>query len=330
VVYGPLAERATVLLYEGAPNWPEPDRIWDIIERRRVSILYTAPTAIRSFVKAGDEHPNKHDLSSLRLLGSVGEPINPEAWMWYHRVIGKERCPIVDTWWQTETGAIAVSPIPGITPTKPGSATFPLPGFSIQVVDQAGQPVPAGSGGSLVIDKPWPAMLRTIHNDPKRYVQQYFSQLPGKYFTGDGARIDRDGYLWLLGRIDDVINVSGHRLGTAEIESALVKHPAVAEAAVVGRPDDLKGTAVTAFVTLKRGQPPTDALKNELRAHVSKEIGALARPDDIRFADALPKTRSGKIMRRLLRDVASGRGTQGDTTTLEDLSVLAALQKDEE
>ncbi len=330
VVYGPLAERATVLLYEGAPNWPEPDRIWDIIERRHVSILYTAPTAIRSFIKAGDEYPAKHDLSSLRLLGTVGEPINPEAWVWYHRVIGKERCPIVDTWWQTETGAIAVSPIPGITPTKPGSATFPLPGISIQVVDQAGAPVPAGSGGSLVIDKPWPSMLRTIHNDPKRYAQQYFSQLPGKYFTGDGARLDRDGYLWVLGRIDDVINVSGHRLGTAEIESALVKHPAVAEAAVVGRPDELKGTAVAAFVTLKRGKPPSEALKNELRAHVAKQIGALARPDDIRFADALPKTRSGKIMRRLLRDVAAGRGAQGDTTTLEDLSVLAALQKEEE
>jgi acetyl-CoA synthetase len=330
VVYGPLAERATVLLYEGAPNWPEPDRIWDIIERRRVSILYTAPTAIRSFIKAGDEYPGKHDLSSLRLLGTVGEPINPEAWMWYHRVIGKERCPIVDTWWQTETGAIAVAPIPGITPTKPGSATFPLPGFSIKVVDQEGKPVPAGSGGSLVIDKPWPAMLRGVHGDSKRYAQQYFSQLPGKYFTGDGARIDRDGYLWVLGRIDDVINVSGHRLGTAEIESALVKHPAVAEAAVVGRPDDLKGTAIVAFVSLKRGKPPSDALKTELRAHVVKQIGALARPDDIRFADGLPKTRSGKIMRRLLRDVAAGRGTQGDTTTLEDLAVLAALQKDEE
>ncbi|MHB8416740.1 MAG: acetate--CoA ligase [Myxococcales bacterium] len=329
VVYGPLAERATVLLYEGAPNWPEPDRIWDIIDRRRVSILYTAPTAIRSFIKAGDQHPERHDLSSLRLLGTVGEPINPEAWLWYHRVIGKERCPIVDTWWQTETGAIAVSPIPGATPTKPGSATLPLPGMSFQVVDHEGKPVPKGQGGSLVIDRPWPAMLRTVHNDPKRYAQQYWSQLPGKYFTGDGARLDADGYLWVMGRIDDVINVSGHRLGTAEIESALVKHASVAEAAVVGRPDDLKGTAVVAFVTLKSGRKPSDDLEVELREHVVRQIGALARPDDIRFADALPKTRSGKIMRRLLRDVAAGRQA-GDVTTLEDLSVLAALQKEEE
>ncbi|HUB06325.1 MAG TPA: acetate--CoA ligase [Myxococcales bacterium] len=329
VTYGPLAERATILLYEGAPNWPEPDRIWDIIERRRVSILYTAPTAIRSFIKAGDEHPEKHDLSSLRLLGTVGEPINPEAWMWYHRVIGKERCPIVDTWWQTETGAIAVAPLPGATPTKPGSATFPLPGMSLAVVDAEGKPVPKGNGGSLVIDRPWPAMLRTVHNDPKRYAQQYWSQFPGKYFTGDGARFDADGYLWVMGRIDDVINVSGHRLGTAEIESALVTHPSVAEAAVVGRPDDMKGTAVAAFVTLKAGRKVTNTLKDELRNHVVKHIGALARPDDIRFADALPKTRSGKIMRRLLRDVAAGRQA-GDTTTLEDLAVLAALQKEED
>ena len=330
VTYGPLAERATVLLYEGAPGWPEADRIWDVIERRRVSILYTAPTAIRSFIKAGDEHPEKHDLSSLRLLGTVGEPINPEAWMWFHRVIGKERCPIVDTWWQTETGAIAVAPIPGATPTKPGSATFPLPGMSLAVVDHEGKPVPRGMGGSLVIDRPWPSMLRTVHNDPKRYAQQYWSQHPGKYFTGDGARFDPDGYLWVMGRIDDVINVSGHRLGTAEIESALVTHPAVAEAAVVGRPDDLKGTAVAAFVTLKLGRKPTNELKEELRNHVARHIGALARPDDVRFADALPKTRSGKIMRRLLRDVAAGRQAGGDTTTLEDLGVLAALQKEEE
>ncbi len=330
VVYGPLAERATVLLYEGAPNWPEADRIWDIVERRRVTTLYTAPTAIRSFIKAGDQHPGKHDLSSLRLLGSVGEPINPEAWLWYHRVIGEGRCPIVDTWWQTETGAIAVAPIPGATPTKPGSATLPLPGMAIEVVDHDGKPVPPGSGGMLVIGKPWPAMLRTIHGDPKRYVQNYFSQIRGKYFTGDGARIDGDGYLWVMGRIDDVINVAGHRLGTAEVESALVGHPAVAEAAVVGRPDDLKGTAIVAFVTLKTGTAPAGDLKEKLRAHVATAIGAFARPEEVRFADALPKTRSGKIMRRLLRDVAAGKGPQGDTTTLEDLSVLAALRQEEE
>ncbi|MHB1843698.1 MAG: acetate--CoA ligase [Deltaproteobacteria bacterium] len=326
VVYGPLCEGATVLLYEGALNQPEPDRIWDIVERHKVSILYTAPTAIRGFVKAGDEWVTRHDLSSLRLLGTVGEPINPEAWMWYRRVVGGDRCPIVDTWWQTETGAIAVSPLPGATPTKPGSATLPLPGIAIEIVDSAGKPVPNGEGGSLVISKPWPSMLRTVHNDPKRYVEQYWSQVPGRYFTGDGARLDQDGYLWVMGRIDDVMNVAGHRLGTAEIESALVRHPKVAEAAVVGRPNELKGTAVYAFVTLKLGAKPSPALRDELRAHVAKEIGAIARPDDIRFADALPKTRSGKILRRLLRDLAAGNETRGDVTSLEDLSVLAALQ----
>jgi acetyl-CoA synthetase len=330
VVYGPLAESATVFMYEGALHVPVPDRIWDLIERHRVTILYTAPTAIRAFIKVGDEHPNRHDLTSLRLLGTVGEPINPEAWMWYHQVIGGGRCPIVDTWWQTETGAIAVSPLPGATPTKPGSATLPLPGIVPEVLDAEGRPVPKGHGGSLCLVRPWPAMLRSVYGDPARYSAQYFSQFPGKYFTGDGARFDQDGYLWLMGRIDDVINVAGHRLGTAEIESALVLHPAVAEAAVVGRPDELKGTAIAAFVTLKTGQRASNELKQELRAHVAQAIGALARPDDLRFAEALPKTRSGKIMRRLLRDVASGSQTTGDTTTLEDLSVLAALRSNEE
>ncbi len=330
VVYGPLAEGATVVLYEGALNHPEPNRIWDIVERRRVSILYTAPTAIRGFIKAGDDWVKQHDLSSLRLLGTVGEPINPEAWMWYRRVVGGERCPIVDTWWQTETGAIAVAPLPGATPTKPGSATLPLPGIEIEIVDSAGRPVPPGEGGTLVLSRPWPSMLRTVHNDPKRYMQQYWSQVPGRYFTGDGARIDADGYLWLMARIDDVINVAGHRLGTAEIESALARHPVVAEAAVVGRPDELKGTGICAFVTLKEGKVASTELAAELRSHVAKEIGVIARPDDIRFADALPKTRSGKIVRRLLRDLAAGRESQGDVSTLEDLSVIAALRDSEE
>ncbi len=330
VVYGILANGATTVMYEGAPNWPSNDRFWDIIERLQVTIFYTAPTAIRAFMRWGEEWPNKHDLSSLRLLGSVGEPINPEAWMWYHRVIGGKRCPIVDTWWQTETGGILITPIPGAIPTKPGSATLPFPGIDADVVTREGKPVPAGAGGYLVLRKPWPGMLRTIHGDPERYRKQYWSEIPGMYFAGDGARRDKDGYFWVMGRIDDVMNVAGHRLSTMEIESALVSHPFVAEAAVVGKPDDLKGTAISAFVTLESSRTPTEELKEELRAHVVKEIGALARPDEIRFSDALPKTRSGKIMRRLLRDIASGQATVGDTTTLEDYSVLARLREEEE
>ena len=330
VVYGPLSNGATALMYEGAPNWPEPDRFWDIIERHRVNILYTAPTAIRAFIKWGEQWPLKHDLSSLRLLGTVGEPINPEAWMWYHRVIGKDRCPIVDTWWQTETGAIMITPLPGATPTKPGSATKPFPGIEADVMTRDGKPVGANEGGYLVITKPWPAMLRTIYGDDERYREQYWSQIDGVYFAGDGARKDRDGYFWIMGRIDDVINVAGHRLGTAEIESALVSHEAVAEAAIVAKPDDLKGSAIVAFVTLEGGRIPTDELKEELRKHVAKEIGALARPDEIRFADALPKTRSGKIMRRLLREIATSGSVAGDVTTLEDFSVLEKLRTEEE
>jgi len=330
IVYGPLANGATVMMYEGAPNHPREDRFWDIIEKYRVTIFYTAPTAIRAFVKWGDQHPNGHDLSSLRLLGTVGEPINPEAWMWYHHVIGKGKCPIVDTWWQTETGAIMIAPLPGAVPTKPGSATKPLPGIIAEVVDKLGKPVPAGQGGFLVITKPWPAMMRTIYGDDERYKQQYWSQVPGVYFTADGSRKDEDGYLWIMGRVDDVLNVSGHRLSTMEVESALVHHPKVAEAAVVGKPDDIKGEGISCFVTLKAGIAASDELKKELQAHVAKEIGALARPDEIRFSDSLPKTRSGKIMRRLLRDIASGKATTGDTTTLEDYSILAKLREDEE
>ncbi len=330
VVYGPLANGATVLMYEGAPNWPEPDRFWSIIERHRVNILYTAPTAIRAFIKWGDQWPLKHDLSSLRLLGTVGEPINPEAWMWYHHVIGKARCPIVDTWWQTETGAILITPLPGAVPTKPGSATRPFPGIAADVVDDKGKPVPPNTGGRLVIKRPWPSMLRTIYGDPDRFVKQYWSQFPGLYYTGDGARRDEDGYFWLMGRLDDVIKVSGHRLGTMEIESALVAHDVVAEAAVVGRPDEITGEAIVAFVTLEAGTKPSNALKEELREHVKKEIGAIAKPAEIRFTDALPKTRSGKIMRRLLKEIASGSKTIGDTTTIEDLSVVARLREEEE
>jgi len=330
VVYGLLANGATTVMYEGAPNQPQPDRFWDMIERHRVTILYTAPTAIRTFTRWGDEWPAKHDLSSLRLLGTVGEPINPEAWMWYHKVIGGGRCPIVDTWWQTETGGILITPLPGATPTKPGSATRPFPGIVPDVVTREGKPVGPNEGGYLVIKQPWPGMLRTIFRDPERYRQQYWSQIPGMYFTGDGARRDQDGYFWVMGRIDDVVNVSGHRLGTMEIESALVSHSFVTEAAVVGRPDPVKGQAVAAFVTLAAGIPPSDTLKHELREHVAREIGAFAKPDDIRFADALPKTRSGKIMRRLLRDLAAGKESVGDTTTLEDLSVLAKLREEEE
>jgi acetyl-CoA synthetase len=330
IVYGPLANGSTIVMYEGAPNQPREDRFWEIIDKYRVTILYTAPTAIRAFIKWGDHWPKGHDLSSLRLLGSVGEPINPEAWMWYHEVIGGGRCPIVDTWWQTETGAIMISPLPGAVPTKPGSATKPLPGIAAEVVDKQGNRVPDNEGGFLVIKRPWPSMMRTIYGDDERFKQTYWSNYPGIYFTADGARRDEDGYIWVMGRVDDVLNVSGHRLSTMEVESALVNHPNVAEAAVVGRPDDLKGESICCFVTLKQGQPPSDALKAELKAHVAKEIGALARPDDIRFTEMLPKTRSGKIMRRLLRDIAAGRESKGDTTTLEDFSVLAKLREDEE
>jgi acetyl-CoA synthetase len=330
VVYGILANGVTTVMFEGAPNHPQPDRVWEIIDKHRVSIFYTAPTAIRSFVKWGREWPRKHSLASLRLLGTVGEPINPEAWIWYHEEIGKKRCPIVDTWWQTETGAIMITPLPGATPTKPGSGTLPFPGIVPEVVTREGASVGANQGGYLIIRKPWPAMLRTIYGDPDRYVQQYWSHIDGAYFTGDGARRDQDGYFWIMGRVDDVVNVAGHRLGTMEVESALVSHPLVAEAAVVGRPDDLKGQAIAAFVSLEGGVKAADTLKQELRDHVAKEIGAFAKPDDIRFTDSLPKTRSGKIMRRLLRDIAAGTETVGDTTTLEDLSVLAKLREDEE
>jgi acetyl-CoA synthetase len=329
VVYGPLANGATSVMYEGAPNHPEPDRFWSLIERHRVTILYTAPTAIRAFVRWGEQWPRKHDLGSLRLLGTVGEPINPEAWMWYRHVIGGDRCPIVDTWWQTETGGIMITPLPGATPTKPGSGTLPFFGVVPEVVDKDGRAAEAGAGGSLVIRKPWPGMLRTIYGDPDRYVAQYWNRFPGSYFTGDGARRDEDGYFWIMGRVDDVINVAGHRLGTMEVESALVSHERVAEAAVVGRPDDLKGQALVAFVTVQSGVKADDALRAALKEHVAKEIGAIARPDDIRFTDALPKTRSGKIMRRLLRDIASKKEL-GDTTTLEDFSVLARLREEEE
>ena len=330
VVYGPLQNGATVLMYEGAPNWPDFSRFWKIVDDHKVSIFYTAPTAIRAFIKWGDQYVEKHDLSSLRLLGTVGEPINPEAWMWYREKIGHNRCPIVDTWWQTETGAILIAPIPGAVPTKPGSATRPFFGIQPEVVTKEGEPVPAGSGGLLVVRKPWPSMARTVYGDPERYQKTYWSDVPGCYFTGDGARRDADGYFWLMGRVDDVINVSGHRLGTMEVESALVAHPKVAEAAVVGRPDALKGQAISAFVSLESGNQPSEALKDELRKWVSKEIGSLARPDDIRFTEALPKTRSGKIMRRLLRELATHGEIKGDTTTLEDFTVISKLREAEE
>jgi acetyl-CoA synthetase len=330
IVYGPLLNGATTVMYEGVPNVPHPGRFWEIIERHRVNIFYTAPTAIRTFVRWGDEHPNKFDLSSLRLLGTVGEPINPEAWMWYHKTIGRERCPIVDTWWQTETGSMMITPIPGVTPTKPGSATLPFFGVKAEVVDGQGQRTKPNEGGYLVIQQPWPSMLRTIFNNDARYREGYWSRFPGMYFAGDGARRDEDGYFWIMGRVDDVLNVSGHRLSTMEIESAIVSHPKVAESAVVARPDELTGQAIVAFVTPKGGVKADDALRDELKGHVTKEIGALARPAEIRFTEALPKTRSGKIMRRLLRDIASGSQTTGDTTTLEDFSVLAKLRADEE
>ena len=328
VTYGPLAAGASILIYEGAPNAPHEGRFWEIIEQEKPTIFYTAPTAIRSFMKWGMQHIEGRDLSSLRLLGSVGEGINPEAWIWYHEVIGGKRCPIVDTWWQTETGGIMMSPLPGCTPTKPGSCTLPLPGVCPEIVDAAGDAVEPGEGGWLVMTKPWPGMLRGIWGDDERFQETYWSRVPGKYLAGDNARQDKDGYYWIMGRIDDVLNVAGHRLSTIEIESALVSHPAVAEAAAVGRPHDVKGEAVAVFVTLKSGEP-NDALKDALRKHVRHQIGALAAPDDIHFSAALPKTRSGKIMRRLLRDIAAGRETVGDTTTLEDYTVLAKLRDDE-
>ena len=329
IVYGPLAAGATALIYEGAPNFPAEDRFWELVEKYKVTILYTAPTAIRAFIKWGDEHVEKHDLSSLRLLGTVGEGINPEAWMWYHEKIGGSRCPIVDTWWQTETGGIMMSPLPGAIATKPGSCTKPLPGVIPDIVDEQGNSVQTNEGGWLVMTHPWPGMLRGIWGDDERYHEQYWSKVPNRYLAGDNARFDKDGYYWIMGRIDDVLNVSGHRLSTIEIESALVSHPAVAEAAAVGRPDDLKGEAVAVFVSLRDAEP-SDELRKELKQHVRKEIGALAQPDDIRFTGALPKTRSGKIMRRLLRDIAAGRETVGDTTTLEDYTVLANLRGDDE
>jgi acetyl-CoA synthetase len=325
VVYGPLANGATVLMYEGAPNHPGPDRFWSVIAKWGVTVFYTAPTAIRAFMRWGDDHPARHDLTSLRLLGSVGEPINPEAWMWYRKHIGGDRCPIVDTWWQTETGAIMISPLPGATPTKPGSCTLPLPGIAADVVRKDGTPCAPNEGGFLVVKRPWPSMLRTIFGDHDRFRATYFSEIAGCYFAGDGARKDPDGYFWVMGRVDDVINVAGHRLSTMEVESALVSHPRVAEAAVVGRPDDLKGQALVAFVTPRSGVAADDAFAKQLREHVVAQIGALARPEEIRFAEALPKTRSGKIMRRLLREVASGSTARGDTTTLEDQGVLERL-----
>ncbi|WP_258358650.1 acetate--CoA ligase [Moorella sulfitireducens (nom. illeg.)] len=325
VVYGPLANGATVLMYEGSPDYPRPDRYWQIIEKYGVTVFYTAPTAIRSFMRYGPSYPARYDLSSLRLLGTVGEPINPEAWMWYYNYIGHRRCPIVDTWWQTETGMILITPLPGLTPLKPGSACQPFPGVEAAVVDDRGEPVPPGKGGYLVIKKPWPAMMRTIFNDPERYVNQYWNRIPGYYFTGDGARVDEDGYFWLLGRVDDVINVSGHRIGTMEVESALVDHPGVAEAAVISRKDDIKGQAIVAFVTVKDGIEATPDLARELKEHVVQKIGALARPEAIYFTAELPKTRSGKIMRRLLRDIAEGRAL-GDTSTLADPATVARLK----
>jgi acetyl-CoA synthetase len=330
VVYGPLANGATSVMYEGAPNYPEPDRFWRMVAKYGVTILYTAPTAIRAFMKWGRQWPDKHDLRSLRLLGTVGEPINPEAWMWYHEVIGRKRCPIVDTWWQTETGGIMISPLPGATPTKPGTATLPFFGVVPEVVDDQGRPVPKNSGGKLVLRRPGPGMLRGIWGDPDRFLQTYWSEIKGSYFTGDGCRQDKDGYFWIVGRIDDVLNVAGHRIGTAEVESALVSNSKVAEAAVVGRPDELKGQALVAFVTLKTGVSAAGGIREELRQHVAHEIGSVAKPDDIRFAEALPKTRSGKIMRRLLKQIAAGGEIKGDTTTLEDFSVLTKLGSAEE
>ncbi|MBU4199669.1 MAG: acetate--CoA ligase [Verrucomicrobia bacterium] len=330
VVYGPLANGATVFLYEGAPNFPDKDRYWKMIAKYGITIFYTAPTAIRAFMQWGDEWPKKHDLSSLRLLGTVGEPINPQAWIWYHEHIGGKLCPIVDTWWQTETGSIMISTFPGAVSAKPGSAGLPLPGVHPEILDDQGKPVPCNAGGKLVIRRPWPSMLRGVWGDPERFTWTYWKDVPGSYLTGDGARQDADGYFWIVGRIDDVLNVSGHRIGTAEVESALVSHPAVAEAAVVGRPDDIKGFALVVFVTLRSGMQSSPALRDELRKHVGNELGAVAKPDEIRFTQSLPKTRSGKIMRRLLKQVASGTEVTGDMTTLEDFNVLARLSGEEE
>ncbi len=329
VTYGPLQNGVTVLMYEGAPNFPEWDRFWSIIARHKVTKFYTAPTAIRAFMRQGTQWPKKHDLSSLKLLGTVGEPINPAAWTWYHENIGRGQCPIVDTWWQTETGGIMISPLPGATATKPGSATRPLPGIDAAILSKDGAEQPHGSGGYLAIRKPWPGMLRGVYGDEARYRKQYWSDIPGVYFTGDGARRDDDGYFWIMGRVDDVIKVSGHRLGTAEVESALVSHAKVAEAAVVGYPDEITGEAIAAFVTVKGGIAVSDALKEELKQHVAHQVGSIAKPKDIRFTDALPKTRSGKIMRRLLRELATKGRVEGDTTTLEDFNVIAKLRDDE-
>jgi len=326
IVYGPMALGATQVIYEGNPVYPAPDRLWEMVARYNVTVFYTAPTAIRTFIKLGAEYPARHDLTTLRLIGTVGEPINPEAWMWYRRVIGGDRCPVVDTWWQTENGGILISTIPGVHDTKPGSAGVPLFGVDAAVVDADGNEVPANQGGFLVVKRPWPGMLRTVYGDDDRYRNQYWGEVPHVYFSGDGARRDEDGYFWIMGRVDDVVNVSGHRLGTMEIESALVSHPKVAEAAVVGRPDELRGQAIVAFVTLEQGFEPSDELRDELKRHVVKEIGAIARPEEIRFADALPKTRSGKIMRRLLRSVATGQELTGDVSTLEDRSVIERLR----
>ncbi len=326
IVYGPLANGATSLIYEGSPDYPHRGRFWELVSKYGVNILYTAPTAIRTFMRWGAEWPEKFDLSSLRVLGTVGEPINPEAWVWYHRHVGRGRCPVVDTWWQTETGMIMISPLPGLTATKPGSATRPFPGIQAEVLDDKGQPVGPGGGGYLVLSQPWPAMFRTIYGDPDRYQRQYWSRYPGKYLTGDGAKVDQDGYFWLLGRVDDVMNVSGHRISTFEVESALVDHPSVAEAAVIGKTHEIKGQGIAGFVTLKEGVKASDGLKDELREHVARKIGALARPDDIFFTSELPKTRSAKIMRRLLRDIAEGR-VLGDTTTLADPGVVSRLKQ---
>ena len=326
IVYGPLSNGATTVMYEGAPRPSKPGALWEVVEKYGVNIFYTAPTAIRAFIKAGEEIPNRYDLSSLRLLGTVGEPINPDVWMWYRRVIGGDRCPIVDTWWQTETGGIIITSLPGAVPSKPGAAGFPLPGIQATIVDMDGNPVPTNQGGFLAIEQPWPGMLRNVYRNPERFQSTYFDPVPGAYFAGDGARRDEEGYFWVMGRVDDVINVSGHRLGTMEIESALVSHPMVAEAAVVGRPDDLKGEAIAAFVTLEGNQQGSDKDVAELKQHVVREIGAIARPDDIHFTDALPKTRSGKIVRRLLRNLAAGEEIVGDTSTLEDRSVLERLR----
>ncbi len=326
VVYGPLSCGATILMYEGAPDYPAPDRFWHIIDTHKVTIFYTAPTAIRTFMRWGEQHIKKHSLKSLRLLGSVGEPINPEVWIWYHTLIGKKRCPIVDTWWQTETGAIMITPLPGIMATKPGSCALPFFGVQPKILDQTGKKVPRGSGGRLFLSQPWPSMLRTLWHNNGRFKKEYWEAIPDLYFCGDGARQDRDGYFWIIGRIDDVLNVSGHRIGTAEVESALVSHPSVIEAAVVGRPDSIKGQAIVVFATLKTGTIPSEQLRQELIVHISRKIGSLAKPDSIRFTAGLPKTRSGKIMRRLLKELATFGTIQSDITTLEDLSVIATLQ----